>query len=522
VRVPFCCAGLLLVSVGLAQVGQYHSPIESTVSLDPMEQEILDWINTVRAGRGVPPLTVEGGYVQVLRRYSALLANQRTAEAVNKDILRALFWQQGLSDYKIVPTSLMAEGSTKRLLIQLKSMLVHAFDQRLLDPQYNVAAFGIKLREDDLKGAFSLMERKTVLAPFPAQVEAGRSYHLEGTFGPGYGGPILYVTSPLGTVVKLDGKHRGEQFFFDFTFPRETGRYSLEVLVRGTKGPTVANLFPVFQGVDPDYGKENAELEVDEDFDCDPTVCERTLLGWVNTYRAQYKLSLLERDAKMDLIARGHSIDMQRNKFFGHQSPTTGNVGDRTKAQGVAFLKVTENLGKDTSLGKGFLGLLESPGHRMNLLDREVSRIGVGVAGGKGQLKFLTLNFLLPGKGGAPGEVLSAFSSKLESLRRSSGVPALKRDDRLEEVAREHSGFMLAEASVSSQLKTHPPLTDRLRQRTLRVRKLSVLVGKTKTPESMLTSEKLKSAEFDTLGLGVVEDPAEKGMYWVTMILAKL
>src|SRR2546428_532888 len=60
-------------------------------------------------------------------------------------------------------------------------------------------------------------------------------------------------------------------------------------------------------------------------------VAERQLFDLVNDERAQRGLAALAWDTRLVPIARAHSEEMFRLKYFGHQSPTSGSPFDRLK-----------------------------------------------------------------------------------------------------------------------------------------------------------------------------------------------
>ena len=87
----------------------------------------------------------------------------------------------------------------------------------------------------------------------------------------------------------------------------------------------------------------------------------------------------LEVDSRLTGTARDHSEDMRDGRFFGHRSPTRGELSARTRETGPVR-KVAENIAMSVSITWAHDGLIASPSHRRNLLDPEVTHLGVGVA----------------------------------------------------------------------------------------------------------------------------------------------
>ncbi len=102
-----------------------------------------------------------------------------------------------------------------------------------------------------------------------------------------------------------------------------------------------------------------------------------------NAERARHGLRPLTVDARLAAAAQAHSADMVRRGFFAHESPDGRQVWDRAVAAGYAYRKVAENIaaGQRTAdeVVRGWMG---SPGHRANILDGDLTQIGVGRADG--------------------------------------------------------------------------------------------------------------------------------------------
>ena len=102
-----------------------------------------------------------------------------------------------------------------------------------------------------------------------------------------------------------------------------------------------------------------------------------------NAERARHGLRALSVDQRLAAAAQAHSADMVRRAFFAHESPDGRQVWDRAVAAGYAYRKVAENIaaGQRTAeeVVRGWMG---SPGHRANILDGDLTQIGVGRADG--------------------------------------------------------------------------------------------------------------------------------------------
>jgi uncharacterized protein YkwD len=103
-----------------------------------------------------------------------------------------------------------------------------------------------------------------------------------------------------------------------------------------------------------------------------------------NTQRRRHGLDPLTVDARLGAAAQLHTADMLRRSFFSHQNPDGEQVWDRARTVGYPYRKVAENIaaGQRTA-AEVVAGWMDSPGHRRNILDGELTQIGVGhVIGG--------------------------------------------------------------------------------------------------------------------------------------------
>lgn len=107
------------------------------------------------------------------------------------------------------------------------------------------------------------------------------------------------------------------------------------------------------------------------------------MLGWINEARAGEHLEPLTGDARLAEVAEAHSLDMASHNFFSHTSPTTGSPGDRAAQGQIAYRSLAENIALNRSVRAANDALFASPGHRSNLLDPALRRVGIGIVRGR-------------------------------------------------------------------------------------------------------------------------------------------
>jgi uncharacterized protein YkwD len=106
---------------------------------------------------------------------------------------------------------------------------------------------------------------------------------------------------------------------------------------------------------------------------------EAEMLELVNRERERYGLRPLAADPELRTIARSHSRAMFELGYLSHTSPVTGSPQDRLQRAGVVFAIAGENLAYAPNVRLAHEGLMNSPGHRANILRPAFGRVGIGV-----------------------------------------------------------------------------------------------------------------------------------------------
>lgn len=117
----------------------------------------------------------------------------------------------------------------------------------------------------------------------------------------------------------------------------------------------------------------------------DPTVrpdLEAQMLQLVNQERTKRGLHPVVADPQLSVVARAHSTDMFARGYFSHYTPEKADPFDRMKKANVKFLAAGENLALGRTLKICHEGLMNSPGHRANILNPSFGRLGIGIMDG--------------------------------------------------------------------------------------------------------------------------------------------
>jgi uncharacterized protein YkwD len=87
-------------------------------------------------------------------------------------------------------------------------------------------------------------------------------------------------------------------------------------------------------------------------------------------------------DMQLRKLARSHSLDMFQRGYFSHYTPDGLSPFDRMNAANIEYTYAGENLALAPSTDLAMQGLMNSPGHRANILNPNFNKIGIGAIDG--------------------------------------------------------------------------------------------------------------------------------------------
>lgn len=109
---------------------------------------------------------------------------------------------------------------------------------------------------------------------------------------------------------------------------------------------------------------------------------EARLLELTNQARKEAGLKPLQVNMGLVETARAKSADMVANNYFGHISPNLGSPFDQMGRAKISYRTAGENLAGAPTAEAAHKGLMNSPGHRANVLNSNFTEIGIGMAKG--------------------------------------------------------------------------------------------------------------------------------------------
>ena len=127
---------------------------------------------------------------------------------------------------------------------------------------------------------------------------------------------------------------------------------------------------------------------------------EQLLFDLVNAERKTHGVPVLQSVSKVADVARKHSVDMGTNDYFNHNNLKGQSPFDRLEKGGVQFRNAGENIAMGyTNPYFAHEALMNSLGHRKNVINTAYTHIGVGVYFAKwthGSIPYYTQNFIKP------------------------------------------------------------------------------------------------------------------------------
>jgi len=244
---------------------------------------------------------------------------------------------------------------------------------------------GVKRGADELIVVLTLQPQNLELRGLPRRLPARGTVTLVGRLLGRFVQPSVLVAVPRGGVRNLAMSARKGRFELTFACDSGDGVYQLEIEGDDGHGPAVLANFPLYCGVEP--LTRIAVTGSDVTRRQDPAEAERELFVLVNRDRAAAGLPALSRDARLQEIARNHSREMARTGDVVHVSDKSGGAVDRVRAAQVspAPRTLAENVGRAFSTVEVEHGFMGSPGHRANILNPDMTHVGIGVAVGQAE-----------------------------------------------------------------------------------------------------------------------------------------
>lgn len=215
--------------------------------------------------------------------------------------------------------------------------------------------------------------------PIPRALPRGGSVAIEGRVAQEFSEIRVFQTDSGGAVKNLKvAGIGGHGFRVRFECEDRKGRQQVEVTAADQSGSTVLANFPIWCDEQAPTSMRVSTANADPPPKTREEAEER-MLALLTADRAKQNLPPLKLDTRLVSVARKHSDDMLATGQVAHVSPTTGSAADRVKADSIRTAIVLENVARAYGVAEAQTGLMNSPGHRANILSNEVTHVGVGI-----------------------------------------------------------------------------------------------------------------------------------------------
>jgi uncharacterized protein YkwD len=364
----------------------------------------------------------------------------------------------------------------------------------------------------------ALQASEVTTKPIPRALPDGGVIRVEGEVAASFASPEVFVTNEDGSVTRARTTGTGRKFAADVDCGDRQGRLQIEVTAVDASGSSVLANFPV-------WCNEAAPVEITVAPSRDDTSpvateaeAEQRMLELVNQDRADAGLPPLAWDERAAEVARGHSREMLATGDVAHVSQTTGNAADRVKAAGIKTAAVLENIARAYGVAEAEAGLMNSPGHRANLMSKSVTHVGVGIVFGEevaGRREmFVTQVFIRV----TPTVDVAEVGAQLrEGIL---DVKALKADDKLDGIA----GELAAALAKGEDRKTASARASKsLDKLAMKFSKVGSVITTVSDLDALDAKSLVGDVNATHMGIGIAQgthDELGEGAIYVVLLLA--
>jgi uncharacterized protein YkwD len=225
-------------------------------------------------------------------------------------------------------------------------------------------------------------------------------------------------------------------FVVDVACDRGPGRMQVEIVGDAGRGPEVIANFPLWCGVLP---PASVRVAAGGAVAASEAEAESIIVDGINRDRATAGVPPLHVEPRLVDVSRAHSRDMRDQGFVAHVSPARGGPEARARAARLAPPLLLENVAHAYSAVEAHVGLMNSPGHRHNVLHPDATHVGVGVAfGGEvapGRPELYVTETFAKLPPADPAVALGQARDAITRRRAAAGLPALIADASLDDLA---------------------------------------------------------------------------------------
>jgi uncharacterized protein YkwD len=161
---------------------------------------------------------------------------------------------------------------------------------------------------------------------------------------------------------------------------------------------------------------------------------------------------------------------------------------------------------------------MDSPGHRKDILDPDLTRVGVGIVRAENGQLLVTEDFMEDFQTYDTSVLAAQLIQGLNTARGNNGLAWLTESSTLSDVALENSRAMMANGKLD-QSKVKALIS----QKRLRVRYVQALMFESADPAAPAQMAEALKARYQEVGVGIVQDTSPSGakILWTTVLLGE-
>jgi uncharacterized protein YkwD len=231
-------------------------------------------------------------------------------------------------------------------------------------------------------------------------------------------------------------------------------------------------------------------------------IAEKQIFDQLNHERKEAGLAELEWNDLVAKAARRHAEALVDNQQLSHQFPGELSLPERIGATGARFTLAAENVARTGYVEDVHLALMNSPGHRANILSSRYNAVGIGLVEHEGRI-YVAEDFVFLVPEYSEAQFSAAFSETVNLERKTKRIREI--DIRADALLRELACTTDGDAA-------------KLANRVTGIRAMVVFTSSEPhgLPEQML--ERATNPDFHRMNLGVCFRPGQEHGYanfWV-------
>lgn len=290
--------------------------------------------------------------------------------SAHRSRVKAALQHEGLADAQVAPFAAVGPDPSE---LVTRAQTFARTQARPRGPTH----LGVALRQGEGQWALvAIFSRRTVALPPLPRALPPKGLTVRGACRT-TAGLSAYLLGPItrrdeGRIESLPilAQRGPRSFGLSLPAPAARGRYVLQVVESGPRGPEVAAQWTFTQGHPKGAWPPAPPRTAGQDAEAS--------LELLNRLRDKAELAPVHPHAGLQHAAQAHAQAMCAAQVTAHQLPGGAAPDQRVRAEGYTG-RVLENVARAASVGQAHQNLALSPSHRLNMLDPTIEDVGVGV-----------------------------------------------------------------------------------------------------------------------------------------------